>query len=389
MAKIKSVTPTDDGIAESAAEALWSDIEGFAQYSFNKSHTYAYGLISYQAMYLKTYHPLAFYAASMTVMPSEKLLGLMMDAKSNGVTITYPDINRSTDRFEISYGSKEIVIPFQRVKGVSNKTAEEILRARASGPFLSKQDFVSRVNRRICNVRVQDALEKIGAFASVDPMQPSANDPCRIKDQVELIPGLVSDFVPVNRDMHRDKATRDEIMAIVDEYRAALGPVSGGDGMPCKPHFGRSASVMIITDAPSSSEEAGGVIGIASYSDAVQRALQANGMTTAHVYWTSLIKRPKRGTQVSPEEITLYKPYLDREIAALQPTVIVTLGTQSSRTFIPTLKGKVSDMAGKVVYFSDIDANVVVGFSPGEIWHDASKMSLLEDVFAVVKLLTD
>lgn len=385
--KVKSITPLNDGMDEADANKLWSDILGFAAYSFNKSHTYAYSLISYQAMYLKVNHPLEFYAATMTMLGEDKLLGLMRDARDQGVEIRFPDINASSGRFELIRSAKAIVIPFQRVKGISGKTAEAIMTARAAGPFTSKQDFINRVEKRACNARAQEALCRVGAFARIEPGQPSANDPSRIKDQVELLPGLVSDYVPVNRDMHRDKATRDAIIDLVDEYRRDHGPGAGNDGMPCKPHFGRTARIMVVTDAPGAEEEGNGILGFSRSTGAVTDAMADNDFSMQDVYWTSLIKRPKSGRQVSADEISTYKPYFERELDILKPTTIVLLGSQAVRHFLPALKGKASDAAGDVTYFKDLDANIVIGFSAGEIYHDPTKQDLMDKIWAVVKEL--
>lgn len=385
--KVKSVTPLNDGMEEHDANKLWSDILGFAAYSFNKSHTYEYALISYQAMWLKTNHPLEFYAATMTMLGEAKLLGLMRDARDQGVDILFPDINKSSDRFELVRSAKAIVIPFQRVKGISAKTADAILTARQGGPFTSKQDFINRVEKRACNARAQDALDRVGAFAGIEPSQPSAFDPSRIKDQIELLPGLVSDYVPIHREMHRDKATRDAVVDLVDEYRRAHGPGAGNDGMPCKPHFGRAARIMVVTDAPNGEEESNGIMGFARSYESVSQSMMLADFTMQDVYWTSLVKRPKSGRQVSADEISTYKPYFERELDLLKPTTIVLLGSQAVRNFLPALKGKASDAAGDVIYFKDLDANVVIGFNAGEVWHAPEKQELMDKVWAVVKEL--
>ncbi|MTH61094.1 DNA polymerase III subunit alpha [Paracoccus litorisediminis] len=375
------------GCTEEWAGELFGLISGWAGYGFNKSHAAAYSLISYQSMWLKTHYPLEFYAATMTVVSEEKLLGLMRDAKSQGVVVSYPDINKSSGRFEIVRGANEIVVPFQRIKGISIKTVDAILKARAQSPFYSMADFVARVEKRACNIKAQTALDRVGAFASVEPGQPSQNDPCRVRDQVELMPSLVSDYVPINREMHRDGATKDAIIDLSDEYRAALGPASGRDGLPCKPHFGRGAKVMVITDAPSAEEEGNGMFGYARANTGVLDAMQDADLSMQEVYWTGLLKRPKRGGRIAAEEIGQHKPYLMREIEALKPTVIVALGSSIVREFLPTLKGKVSDFAGDVLYLKDLDANLVIGFSGGEIYHAPEKQEAMNKVFHVVKEL--
>jgi DNA polymerase-3 subunit alpha len=385
--RVRSVTALNDGMNSAVAEKLWGDILGFAQYSFNKSHAAAYTLISYQAMYLKTNYPLAFYAAAMTMFDEDKLFGLLRDAKDQGVSVVYPDINRSSTRFELNPANNEIIVPFQRIKGISIKTAGAILKAREAGPFTSKADFIARVERRMVNVRVQNALDLVGAFASVEPSQPPANDSTRIKDQVDLLPGLVSAYVPIAREMHRDKTTRDALLDLVDEYRHKYGPGAGDDGMPCKPYMGRAMRIMLVTDAPTSEEDTAGVLGFSRGSASIANAMNDADMSIADVYWTSVVKRPKSGKQVTAEQVAAYKPYLLREIEMLKPTVIVLLGSQAVRSLLPNFKGKASESAGEVIYFNDLDANVVLGFNPGEVYFDPTKQDQMNKIFNVAKEL--
>ena len=77
----------------------------------------------------------------------------------------------------------------------------------------------------------------------------------------------------------------------------------------------------------------------------------------------------------------MYSPYLEQEIDLLRPPVIVLLGSNVTRHFIPDFKGKASDQAGKVVYSDKYDCNLVIAFSPGEIFHDSEKQSNMNDVF--------
>lgn len=384
------VVETKPGMSEEAARRLWNQIVAFAGYGFNKSHAAAYSLLSYQSMWIKVHYPQAFYAAAMTMLGEQKLPALLRDAKESGITVAFPDINKSSTRFEIIKGANEIVMPFQRIKGVSMNTASAILEARASGRFTSMADFESRVEKRKCNARVRDALDRVGAFASVEPMQVSANDPSRLRDQMELLPGLVSADVVISRPMNRDKVTREAISALVDDYRARFGP-NGSDeaGMPVRPHFGRSAKVMIVVDAPSGGDEGVGTFGLSNSAEAVLKAMQEAEMGIQDVYWTSLIKRPKSGRQVAAEEIAQFKPIFERELEILKPPVIVPLGTQAVRYFLPTQKGRVSEMAGEVIYMKELDANVVIGFNPGEIWHEPDKQSKLDAVFIKVRELLD
>jgi DNA polymerase-3 subunit alpha len=369
---------------EEWAGELFDKIEGFAGYGFNKSHSVEYTLISYQAMWLKTYHAVEFYAAALTLLKEEKLTGIIRDAKALGIDVSMPDINISTNRFEIATDAR-LVMPFQRIKGLSQKATDAIINARAAGPFKDKTDFLNRVEKRVCNVKVQGALDLVGSFARIEPGQVAANDPSRIKDQIELLPGLIAVHVPIDHELNRDKDTKVALGELVDEYRAAHGPAATvADGYPVKPFFGKEASAMVISDAPGNEEDTGGIMGFSMSNNSVIEALEENSLDRTHIYWTALIKRPKRGKQVTPDEIAMYWPYLEKEIEILQPPIIVLLGSQTVRHFMPDFKGKASDMAGKVVYSKKYDANLVIGFSPGEIYHDPDKQTNMNEVFSSV-----
>jgi DNA polymerase-3 subunit alpha len=369
---------------EEWAGALFDKIEGFAGYGFNRSHSVEYSLISYQSMWLKVHYPVEFYAAALTIMPEEKLPGLIKEAAQDGITVAMPDINKSTDRFEI-VTDKSLAIPFQRVKGISEKTAAAIMQARSSGPFSDKADFLARVEKRRCNIRHQDILDRIGAFARIEPGQLPADHPDRVRDQIELIPGLVTANVMIGRDMHRDKLTRGELSKVVDEYRDQAGDAS----MPVKPHFGRKPRFMIVSDAPNNEDDRNGVMGYGMSNSAVTEALAEAGLDMTAVYWTALCKVPKADRQVTPEQIALYRKYLEREIDLLKPPIIVMLGSVTTRFFLPGFKGKASDAAGKVEYNADFDANLIVAFSPGEIYHAPEKQENMNAVFAKVAELLD
>ena len=362
------------------AGALFDKIEGFAGYGFNRSHSIEYTLISYQAMWLKTNFPVEFYAAGLTLMDTDKLPGLIADAEAFGVEIDMPDINLSTDRFEILTDTR-VIIPFQRIKGVSEKTAEAILTARKAGAFKNKADFVSRVERRRCNISHQDKLDRVGAFARIEPGQRPAKDPSRTPDQIELIPGLISAHVQVQRDMNTCKLTREAIADNVSAYTTRYG-LSGEhpDGLVLPPSFPKTPRFMVVLDSPDRNDEGNGVI---YGSGTITEALEAANTDRSDAFITAMIRRPKVGGRITQPELDRYRSYLDRELEILKPPLVVLLGTNAVRGFFPDFKGKVSDAAGKVIYDRDRDMNFVIGFNPGEIWHDPSKQDLLNKVFQV------
>jgi len=380
--KIKSLKILGNGMSEAAAGDLFDKIEGFAGYGFNKSHSVEYTLISYQAMWLKTYYPVEFIAAALSLQPDDDLPSLVAEATRLGIEIVLPDVNLSSARFEILTDTK-ICIPFSRVKGLSEKTAAAIVEARTT-PFLSMQDMIDRVNKRIVNKAKIAALDAIGAFARLEPSQLPVNHPDRIKDQREFLPGLITTIVPINRTMDHDPATAEALVNVVQDYKTAHAE----RGVQVKPTLGKKARFMVIADGPTGPEESQGAFAFGKSFDYAMTALGEANLTRGDAYWTGLIKSPKAGKQISPDEISTYAPYLLSEIGLLKPPVIVLLGSMVVRYFLPDFKGKASEAAGQIIYSPEHDANLIIAFNPGEIYHDPEKQKKLNEVFIVAASLS-
>ncbi len=166
---------TERGLAEQKAAILFDQMEKFAGYGFNKSHSAAYALIAYQTAYLKAHHPAAFMAANMSAVmdDTDKLQVLYDDAVKNGLAIAPPDVNTSTYRF-VAMDAKRIRYGLGGVKGTGEGAIASIVAAReAAGPFTGLADFCRRVDRRLVNRRAMEALVKAGAFDSLEPNRAS------------------------------------------------------------------------------------------------------------------------------------------------------------------------------------------------------------------------
>ncbi len=142
---------------------LWNDIEEFASYSFNKSHSVAYGYISYWTAYMKAHYPEEFFVVKLSTEKSDKkFINLIKDAKSFGFEILQPDINESHVDFTIESKGK-IRFGLARIKGVGEDTARSIVEAR-NGRWKGLGDFLKSIDQRKVNKRVLEALIKAGAF---------------------------------------------------------------------------------------------------------------------------------------------------------------------------------------------------------------------------------
>jgi len=153
-------------------EDLWKQLEGFADYAFNKSHSACYGLISYWTAYLKAHHPEAFMAALMTSNygDTDKLAIDIAECRKMGIDVLAPDVNESFLEFAVVPGTKQIRFGMAAIKNVGKGAVEEILRAREEGgKFASVEDFATRVSTRSVNRKTWDSLARAGAFDGFHP----------------------------------------------------------------------------------------------------------------------------------------------------------------------------------------------------------------------------
>ncbi|MCG8635199.1 MAG: DNA polymerase III subunit alpha [Desulfobacterales bacterium] len=149
------------------AEMIFDLMEKFGGYGFNKSHSAAYALISYQTAYLKANFPLEFIAALMTSerSNSDAVLKYMDECRSHQIKVLPPDVNQSDAFFTVDNGS--IRFGMAAVKGVGDAAIDTIVEVREKdGPYKSLYDFCERVNTSKANKKVLEALIKCGAFDS-------------------------------------------------------------------------------------------------------------------------------------------------------------------------------------------------------------------------------
>ncbi|MFO7821773.1 MAG: DNA polymerase III subunit alpha [Lentisphaeria bacterium] len=166
-----------NGISEEAALAIWEKVKKFAEYGFNKSHSAAYGFLSYRTAYLKANYPVAFMAAvlSSELGNADKLAFLLRECKEMEIEVQPPDINASGLNFTVD--GPTIRFGLGAIKGVGSAAAQNIIDARKEdGPFKDLLNLCERVqlNRRILeNLCKAGALDKFGykrsqVFASVE-----------------------------------------------------------------------------------------------------------------------------------------------------------------------------------------------------------------------------
>ena len=186
---------TGKGYEQAKAEAIFDLMAKFAEYGFNKSHSAAYGVLTYQTAYLKTHYPAEFLAALMTTEmdDTDKITKYIGNARSRLLPVMPPDVNKSQKKFSVEKlrpGTPEhqdvlatqlatavekhpelrnqtlhaIRFGLEAIKGVGGIAVDAILEARANDPFTSAMDFCRRVSTRKANKKVLEALTLSGAF---------------------------------------------------------------------------------------------------------------------------------------------------------------------------------------------------------------------------------
>ncbi len=179
-----------NGVEEADADRIFGLLEYFAGYGFNKSHSAAYALITYQTGYLKAHYPVELLCGIMTSDKEriDKVVRTIADARAMGVTVLPPDVNESDIDFKVVYqypeGNKKVTradrsavardplgpqirFGLGAVRGLGGAALEALLEARnEGGPFADLFDFASRVDAKRVNKGVFEALVQCGAFDS-------------------------------------------------------------------------------------------------------------------------------------------------------------------------------------------------------------------------------
>ncbi|MGC1524298.1 MAG: DNA polymerase III subunit alpha [Steroidobacteraceae bacterium] len=174
MAKQRSVFVSGAvarGVREAQATHIFDLMEKFAGYGFNKSHSAAYAVLSYQTAWLKAHYPAAFMAAvlSSDMDKTDKVVTLIDECAGMGLTVLPPDVNESVYAFHVS-GPMSIRYGMGAIKGVGASAVEAMIEERTrNGPYASLPDLCRRIDLARVNRRVFDALIRSGSLDRIGP----------------------------------------------------------------------------------------------------------------------------------------------------------------------------------------------------------------------------
>ena len=159
-----------NGVDPARAGWIFDLIEKFAGYGFNKSHSAAYAVLTYQTAWLKQHYPAAFMAAVMSadIADTDKVASLLYECERMGLEVLPPDVNASVYDFTVA-GEKSVRYGLGAVRGVGQGAVEMIVVERGNGPYASLVDLCRRIDLTRVNRRVLEALIKAGAMDRIGP----------------------------------------------------------------------------------------------------------------------------------------------------------------------------------------------------------------------------
>jgi DNA polymerase III subunit alpha len=164
---------TSRGVEAAVADALFDQMVLFAEYCFNKSHSTAYGAVTYQTAYLKAHYPVAYMAALLTVNAgaSDKVQRYIANCLAMGIEVLPPDVNASG--IDFTPVGERILFGLSAVRNLGEGAIRQLIEARSSeGPFRSLADLCDRLSSAQLNRR---ALESLIHCGSLDALEPNAN----------------------------------------------------------------------------------------------------------------------------------------------------------------------------------------------------------------------
>jgi DNA polymerase-3 subunit alpha len=208
-----------NGIEEKKANAIFDLLEKFAGYGFNKSHSAAYGLISYRTAYLKANYPVEFMAGLLSneVNNTGKISVFVAECQRLGISILPPDINRSYLKFvpESQAQQRGIRYGLAAIKNIGEAAMESAITEREkNGPFKSVEDYCSRLDSKSVNRKILENLIRAGAFDYTG------------RDRAELFE-RIDQALLAGASAHRDR--RSGQVSLFGELEMAATPKANGD----------------------------------------------------------------------------------------------------------------------------------------------------------------
>ena len=191
-------------ISESAAVQIYKEMQKFAEYAFNKSHSAVYAVISYQTAYMKYYYPVEYMAALITCSLDNpvKTAYYINSAKEMGIEVLPPDINEGMNDFTVKDG--KLIYSLHAIKNVGSQVIDRIVEEREeNGRYESISDFIRRIGAKEVNKRAIENFIKAGAFDSLGGNR---------KQFIQVYEAIMDDVAAENKKLNTNQMTIFDIL---------------------------------------------------------------------------------------------------------------------------------------------------------------------------------
>lgn len=199
----------EHGLSAKKGQELWSLIEPFAAYGFNKAHAASYGRVAYQTAFMKANYPVAYMTAILTNESGdvEKISEIVSECKRMGIIVLPPDVNKSEGGFSIvvdAQGKEEIRFGLYTVKNLGVDISDAIIAERKkNGPFTSFENFIRRITHKNLNKKSLEALTMCGALD-------------QFAERNEILENT-ENILEFHKHVVKDNMFQDSLFAITDE----------------------------------------------------------------------------------------------------------------------------------------------------------------------------
>jgi DNA polymerase-3 subunit alpha len=175
-----------NGCNANEANIIWEKLKAFSGYGFNRSHSFAYGIITYTSQYLKANYTTQFYTVALNFETEENIEKVLNEIKlvDADIIVSTPEINFSERAFVCDVTAKKIFWSLTKIKGIGEVAVEYILKERAVNKFYSLEDFCLRVNKSKVNKKTIYLLILSGCFDYLEDVK-NAKQRRRLIDQIQ------------------------------------------------------------------------------------------------------------------------------------------------------------------------------------------------------------
>jgi DNA polymerase-3 subunit alpha len=362
---------------------LFSDLEKFGRYGFNKSHAAAYTELALRQMWLKINYPIEYMSSLYkNFEKKEEKASVTREMKRLGVELLDPDINLSNKDFSVEENG--IRIGLLAIKNVGEKAVNEIIKQRGKNPYDSIEDFRVRNTKRTVNKRVFESLIKCGSFDMLGVNQKLAieaeeyfknvldhtefkqdlyeeeGDYTEIEKKTNkmlLMPGVYSVDVDPEPEMQIDTNRLESFQEIIKS--CSMCPLFKFYRKPTPFEFNSESKAMVIAEAPGFHECNDGKPLIGRAGQHLIKELEDVGIYRRHLYLTNVFKcRPLENKLPDNPDKTCWE-YLKKEIEITKPKMIMVLGNRSQEFFTGNKSG-IMAKAASLQFYTELIGNELV-----------------------------